>query len=73
MGMRGDDRQPDAMFTYLSAEQRVPADHPLRAIRRLVDDALLEMSREIDGLYRRAASDPATERRVAPEDTMPLC
>jgi transposase len=51
--MRGDDRQPDAMFSYVSAEQRVPVDHPLRAIRGLVDDVLREMSREFDGLYAR--------------------
>jgi transposase len=51
--MRGDDRQPDAMFTYVSAEQRVPADHPLRAIRALVDEVLRDMSREFDGLYAR--------------------
>src|ERR687892_105517 len=52
-GMRGDDRQPDAMFSYVSAEQRVPKDHPLRAIRALVDDVLRDMSREFDGLYAR--------------------
>ena len=51
--MRGDDRQPDAMFSYVSAEQRVPADHPLRAIRTLVDEVLRDMSREFDGLYAR--------------------
>ena len=51
--MRGDDRQPDAMFSYVSAEQRVPADHPLRAIRALVDDVLRDMSHEFDGLYAR--------------------
>src|SRR5215203_5786669 len=51
--MRGDDRQPEAMFSYVSAEQRVPADHPLRAIRALVDDVLRDMSREFDGLYAR--------------------
>jgi transposase len=50
-GMRGDDRQPSAMFSYVSAEQRVPQDHPLRAIRTLVDDILREMSREFDRLY----------------------
>src|SRR6476660_8177773 len=50
-GMRGDDRQPDAMFSYVSAEQRVPKDHPLRAIRTLVDGVLRDMSREFDGLY----------------------
>jgi transposase len=52
-GMRGDDRQPDAMFSYVSAEQRVPHDHPLRAIRTLVDEVLRDMSREFDGLYAR--------------------
>ena len=49
----GDDRQPDAMFSYVSAEQRVPPEHPLRAIRALVDDVLRDMSREFDGLYAR--------------------
>jgi transposase len=51
--MRGDDREPDAMFSYVSAEQRVPRDHPLRAIRGLVDEVLRDMSREFDGLYAR--------------------
>src|SRR5512145_2836084 len=51
--MRGDDRGPDAMFSYVSAEQRVPRDHPLRAIRALVDDVLRDMAREFDGLYAR--------------------
>jgi transposase len=51
--MRGDDRQPDAMFSYVSAEQRVPPDHPLRAIRALVDGVLRDMSREFDSLYAR--------------------
>jgi transposase len=51
--MRGDDRQPDAMFSYVSAEQRVPPDHPLRAVRTLVDDVLRDMSREFDRLYAR--------------------
>ena len=39
------------MFSYVSAEARVPRDHPLRAIRALVDEVLGEMSREFDGLY----------------------
>ena len=49
--MRGDDRAPDAMFSYVSPEQRVPSDHPLRAIRALVDEVLRDMSRAFDGLY----------------------
>jgi len=50
-GMRGDDQQPDSMFSYVSPEQRVPPDHPLRAIRQLVDDILRELSRDFDRLY----------------------
>ena len=42
--MRGDDRQPDALFSYVSAEQRVPKNHPLRRIRALVDEVLHDMS-----------------------------
>ena len=49
--MRGDDRQPRAMFSYVSAEDRVPQDHPLRAIRTFVDEILREMTREFDALY----------------------
>ena len=49
--MRGDDRQPDALFSYVSTEQRVPPDHPLRAIRALVDEVLRDMSREFDRVY----------------------
>ena len=51
--MRGDDRQPDSMFSYISPEQRVPKDHPLRAIRTLVDDVLRGMSHDFDALYSR--------------------
>src|SRR5688572_2861315 len=49
--MRGDDQQPDSMFSYVSAEQRVPRDHPLRPIRQLVDEILRDMSRAFDQLY----------------------
>jgi transposase len=49
--MRGDDRQPESMFSYVSPEQRIPKDHPLRAIRALVDEILADMSREFDRLY----------------------
>ena len=49
--MRGDDRKPNSMFSYVSPEQRVPKDHPLGAIRAQVDAVLGDMSREFDGLY----------------------
>jgi hypothetical protein len=38
------------MFSYLSAEQRVPKDHPLRAIRAMADAALSELSRQFDAI-----------------------
>jgi transposase len=49
--MRGDDIQQGAMFSYLSPEQRVPKDHPLRPLRRMVDEALRELSPRFDALY----------------------
>ena len=39
------------MFSYVSAEERVPEDHPLRAIRSFVDEILREMTRGFDALY----------------------
>ena len=49
--MRGDDRQPAHLFSYVSPEARVPADHPLRAIRAEVDGLLRAMSPDFDALY----------------------
>ena len=52
------------MFSYVSAEQRVPPDHPLRAIRRLVDETLREMSREFDGLYAKVGRPSVPPERL---------
>ncbi len=49
--MRGNDLQQDAMFSYLSPEQRVPADHPLRPIRQMVDTVLKRLSPRFEGMY----------------------
>ena len=57
--MRGHDEQTQHMFSYLSPEQRVPADHPLRAIRTLTDQALRTLSRRFAGLYAQTGL-PAT-------------
>ena len=51
--MRGDDRQQGAMYSYISPEARVPQDHPLRAIRALVDEVLRELSPRFEGLYAK--------------------
>src|ERR1700741_467591 len=49
--MRGDERTQDGMFSYVSLEQRVPQDHPLRAVRKLTDTVLRRLSGEFDQLY----------------------
>jgi transposase len=49
--MRGADEQPESMFSYVSLEERVPKDHPLRAIRRITDRALERLSPRFDTLY----------------------
>jgi transposase len=49
--MRGDEEQQEGFIVFESLEDRVPEDHPLRPIRRIVDRALREMSPLFDSLY----------------------
>jgi transposase len=49
--MRGEDGKQQELFSYVSLEDRVPLDHPLRPIRRMVDEALLALDRSFDDLY----------------------
>jgi len=49
--MRGTDTQQSGMFSYLSAEERVPEQHPLRAIRRMTDEVLKGLSAKFHALY----------------------
>jgi len=49
--MRGDDPRHDGMFSYITPEARVRADHPLRPIRRMTDAALARLSPRFDRLY----------------------
>lgn len=41
--MRGADQNQDGMFSYLSPTARVPKDHPLRPIKKMVNQALGEL------------------------------
>ena len=49
--MRGDDRQQLGVFSYVSAEDRIAKDHPLRSIRVMADAALAGLSSHFDSLY----------------------
>jgi transposase len=49
--MRGHDEQTGHVFSYLSPEQRVPADHPLRAIRKMSDPILARLSPKFTRMY----------------------
>ena len=60
--MRGGDGQQAGMFSYVSPERRIPADHPLRAVREMTDAVLRQLSPRFARLY------PKTGRpSVAPE------
>lgn len=63
--MRGDDKQQLGVFSYVSAEERIAADHPLRSIRQMVDQALGSLSSHFDTLYA-AGGRPS----IAPEKLM---
>jgi transposase len=51
--MRGVDARSEGLFSYVSCEARVPADHPLRPIRAIVDEALEVLSAEFEALYAK--------------------
>jgi transposase len=62
--MRGEDIQQAELFSYGSLEERVPADHPLHAIRAMVDEALRDMSGRFDEIY------PEDGRRSIPPERL---
>jgi transposase len=49
--MRGQDDRSEGFFSYIRLEERVPADHPLRPIRALADEALGSLNKRFEGLY----------------------
>jgi transposase len=51
--MRGDDTSQGAMFSYVSLDERVPEDHPLRPIREMTNQVLERLSGRFDELYAR--------------------
>ncbi len=51
IGLRGRDDRDEGLFSYVRLEERVPSDHPLRAIRSLADDALAALNGRFEALY----------------------
>ena len=49
--MRGRAAGSEDLFSYVRLEERIPADHPLRAIRTLADEALSQLNSRFDALY----------------------
>ena len=62
--MRGTDHQQADMYSYLSPEIRVRADHPLRAIRTLCDKALANMSQRFDSMYAKTGRPSIAPERL---------
>jgi transposase len=60
--MRGTDRQTGKLFSYASPDSLVPRDHPLRAIRLLVNAALERLSADLSAIYA-----PTGRPSIAPE------
>jgi len=66
--MRGTDGATGSLFSYVDLEERIPARHPLRTIRQVVNDALASLDAEFDGLY---AADGRPS--IAPERLIRAC
>jgi hypothetical protein len=49
--MRGTDETSGSLFGYVDLEERIPARHPLRNIRQVVNDALASLDAEFEALY----------------------
>lgn len=61
--MRGSDAASGALFSYVDMEARVPATHPLRTIRTIVNEVLAALDTEFEALYEGIG-----RQSVAPDD-----
>ena len=60
--MRGGDERSGELFSYVDLEKRVRPDHPLRAIRVIVNEALPVLGADFAALYA-----PVGRPSIAPE------
>jgi transposase len=70
--MRGDHHERGSIFSYVSAEQRIPHDHPLRAIRALVEEVPADMSREFDRRYATTGRPSSPPERLLRAQLLPI-
>lgn len=70
--MRGTDVQQSGMFSYVSLEQRVPAGHPLRGVKALLDEALAAMSRDFDRVYAAEGRPSIPPERLVRASTLQI-
>ncbi len=69
--MRGPDIRQETLFSTVSPEQQVPKEHPLRPIRRMVDEALEALDAEFDALYADLGRDSIPpEKRLRARSSM---
>ena len=62
--MRGSDTQNGSLFSYVNLDERIPARHPLRKIREVVNAALATLDADFDRLYAGRGS-PVDRTRAA--------
>lgn len=62
--MRGEDLQSGTLFSYIPLEDRVPSNHPLRRMKRLVDGILRSMSAEFNARYARTGRPSVPPERL---------
>lgn len=70
--MRGADVQQGAMFSYVSLEARVPAHHPLRGVKALLDEALAAMSRDFERVYAKEGRPSIPPERLVRASTLQI-
>ena len=70
--MRGTDVQQSGLFSYVSLESRVPADHPLRGIKKLLDEALNGMSRDFERVYAQEGRPSIPPERLVRASTLQI-
>lgn len=63
--MRGTDEATGSLFSYVGLEERIPARHPLRKVREIVNDALASLDAEFNRLYSAEGRPSIAPERVA--------